>query len=135
MSLQKIKSAFETKLNTLTPTLQTSYENVPFTPTTGTPYQQIDFLWSENVGQYINEKDYLVKGICQIMLCYPSNKGMGDINARVQLLLDTFYFGSTLTKDNLKINISGVPEVRNLGLDNTDSRVKISVRVAFRCML
>lgn len=135
MSLQKIKSAFETKLNTLAPTLQTSYENVAFTPTTGTPYQQIDFLWSENVGQYINEKDYLVKGICQTMLCYPSNKGMGDINAIVQLLIDTFYFGSTLTKDNLKINISGVPEVRNLGVDNTDSRVKVSVRVAFRCML
>lgn len=134
MSLQKIKTAFEVKLNTL-PTLATAYENVSFTPTNGVPYQQVNFLWSENVGQYINETDYLVKGICQIMLCYPSNKGMGDINARSQLLLDTFYFGSKLYKDDLVINTVGMPEVRNLGIDDADSRVKVSVRVAFRCML
>ena len=37
----EIKQAFELKLNSITPLIQTAYENTPFAPTVGTPYQEL----------------------------------------------------------------------------------------------
>ena len=49
MSIVAIRTALETKLNTITPALSTAWENVLFTPVAGTAYHQVNLLMSDNL--------------------------------------------------------------------------------------
>ena len=112
----EIKQAIEIKLNSILPVIQTSYENSPFTPTTGTPYQEVTFLLAYNDNAFIDNSGYLSYGLVQILLKYPTGSGSNAILSRVKLYLDNFKSGTILTKDGIETNIQGTPTVKNLGV-------------------
>lgn len=133
MSLNKVYTAFITKLNTLTPLIDTVYENRPYSPIDGKEYQELYIKPSGNTVPYINEIIYEMSGFIQITLCYPPNEGRSKAMDRANLYMGLFTVGTVLTIDSLKIGIKGVPQITNLGVDN--GRYKIALRVGFICML
>lgn len=112
----EIKQAFELKLNSITPLIQTAYENTPFTPTVGTPYQELYLLPAYNDNPFIDNSDYISYGIFQITLKYPTGKGSKDILDRVKLYLDNLQSGDNLTQNGITINILNTPSVKNMGV-------------------
>jgi hypothetical protein len=133
MSLSLIKGALENAIISVTPNIATEYENVPFTPVAGTPYQSLYFMPSINIAEYINEKSYMARGIFQITLSYPSNKGTADVMARANLYMDKFHNGATFTNQGQKVQITGVPDVVRLG--NDGDRYRVAVSVEWRCLV
>lgn len=111
----EIKTAFEIKLNSITPIIATAYENVPFTPTSNVPYQELSLLPSYNDSEYINDKQYISYGLVQITLKYPTTKGSKDILDRVKLYMNNFVRGDTLTNGGISIKIRSTPVAVNLG--------------------
>lgn len=96
MSIVTIRTALETHLNALTPSLSTAWESVPFTPVTSTPYQQVNLLPSDTLNPTIGDNHYREKGIFQVTLCYPSNVGVKTITTRADLLCAWFKRGTSL---------------------------------------
>ena len=133
MSLNRIYTAFITKINTITPQLPTAFENKKYDPIVGVEYQEVYILPSSNNVPYINETSYEMEGLVQITLCYAINGGRSKAMDRVNLYMGLFPVGTVLTIDTLKIRIKGVPQITNLGVDN--GRYKIALRVGFLAVL
>lgn len=110
----EVKQAFEQKINTITPTIATAYENTTFTPANGVPYQELYLLPSYNDDTFQDSR--LVNGIFQITLKYPTLKGNKDILERVKLYLDSFKSGDTITNGGIVVNVLGHPTVKNMGV-------------------
>ena len=133
MSLNRIYTAFITKLNTLTPLIDTAYENKDYVPIAEKEYQEVYILPSSNNVPYINETSYEMEGLVQITLCYGYDEGRSKAMDRANLYMGLFPVGTVLTIDTLKIRIKGVPQITNLGVDN--GRYKIALRVGFLAVL
>ena len=133
MSMNLIYTAFITKLNTLTPLIDTAYENKDYVPITGKEYQEVYILPSSNNVPYINEISYEMEGFVQITLCYGYDEGRSKAMDRANLYMGLFPVGTVLTIDSLKIRTKGVPQITNLGVDN--GRYKIALRVGFLAVL
>lgn len=133
MSMNKVYTAFITKINTLAPLIDTVYENKDYTPIAGKEYQEVYILPSSNIAPYINETSYNMEGLIQITLNYPPNDGRSKCMDRANLYMGLFPVGTVLTIDSLKIRIKGVPQITNLGV--VDGRYKIALRVGFIAML
>lgn len=133
MSINKVYTAFITKINTLTPLVDTVYENRPYSPIDGKEYQELYIKPSGNTVPYINEIIYEMSGFIQITLCYPPNDGRSKCMDRANLYMGLFPVGTVLTIDSLKIRTKGVPQITNLGVDN--GRYKIALRVGFLAVL
>ena len=133
MSLSKIYGAFIAKINTVTPLIDTVYENKDYLPITGKEYQEVYILPSSNEVLYINETSYQLKGLIQITLCYPLNEGRSKAMNRADLYMDLFPPSTTLTIDGLEIKTIQVPQITNLWVD--ENRYKIALRVGFKCVL
>ena len=133
MSMNRIYTAFITKINTLTPLIDTVFENKDYTPIAGKEYQEVYILPSSNNVPYINETSYEMEGLVQITLCYPINEGRSKAMDRANLYMGLFPVGTVLTIDSLKIRVKGVPQITNLGI--VDGRYKIALRVGFLAVL
>ncbi|MGT2429246.1 phage tail terminator-like protein [Cupriavidus basilensis] len=95
MSNALVRKGLETRLNTMAQPLATAWQNVPFTPTPGTPYQQVHLLFAppENpaYGSYYREV-----GVFQVSLMYPQGAGPSAADARAMAIRDWFARGTTI---------------------------------------
>ena len=109
MSIIAIRAALETAVNTINPALSSTWENVPFTPVTGTPYQQVNILFAapENpeFGPMQRQSGYM-----QIMLMYPLNTGTAAINARAELIKTAFPVSRSFVSGGVTVSIDKTPE-------------------------
>lgn len=110
MSLLSIRAALEVALAAMSPALATAYENTPFTPTVGTPYQRVYLLAADplnpEMGTFTQDRGYL-----QISLAYPLNTGPGAALARAELIRDTFYRGRSFTAGGVTVIVEKTPEI------------------------
>lgn len=127
MSITAIKTALEAKLNALTPSLATAWEGVPFTPVTGTPYQQVNLLPSDTVNPSIGDGHYREMGIFQVTLCYPSNVGTKTALQRADLLCSHFKRGTTLNNSGITVLIRKTPAKAQCIIDGDRIRLAISI--------
>ena len=123
----EIKQAFENKINSITPTIQTAYENVTFTPTAGVPYQELYLIPATNDNIFVSGDGFISYGIFQITLKYPTGKGTKDILDRVRLYLGNFKSGDNLVQDGITINILNTPKFVNLGMSGDRIIYAISI--------
>lgn len=125
MSISAIRSTLETALDGMTPALATAWQNVPFTPVVGTPYQRASLLLAEPDNQ---EKGvgFQEQGFLQVDLCYPQSVGANQAEARAELLRTVFKRGTSLANSIL---ISHTPEVKPAY--NDGDRFVIPVRIRF----
>lgn len=131
--ISKIRTAFQSYLNTITPTIATAYEGGNYTPVSGTPYQEVYILPADNVNDTIDEKSYFASGIFQINLRYPFGVGVKDIESRIELYMQNFYFNQKITKDDLDIYLTSTPRYTNLGKDG--DRIVYSFYVNYRAYI
>lgn len=128
MSAVLIRSALEVALAAMSPSLDTVYENEPFVPVVGTPYQRVNVLFAEpdnpEVGRTTTERGFL-----QVQLAYPLDEGWGNATARAELIRDTFYRGLALTASGVTTTIEKTPEIAPGRIE--EDRYVLTVRVRF----
>jgi hypothetical protein len=111
MAILDIKKAFEKRLNSITPSIQTAYEAVSFTPTQGVPYQKVQLSPNQPENPTIGDGYYREVGEFQVFLCYPSNKGTSEVLTRAELVRSYFQRGTTLVEGASEIIIIRTPQI------------------------
>lgn len=127
MSVNAIRIALETGLNSITPALATAWENAKFTPTEGTPYQRVSLLFAEpdniEYGSVFRQN-----GIMQVSLFYPLLTGTSTASTRAELLRSTFKRGNTYTSGSVKVNISNTPAIKQGRVDGDRWMIPVDIR-------
>lgn len=126
------RGALETRLKALDPTFPTAWENASYTPTTGTPYQQVTLMRAtpENPVQGIGFRE---QGFLQVSLYYPLNKGPGDAEAKAKALRDWFPKKLSLVHGGITVTINAAAEIAT-GFKDGDRWV-VPVRIPFHTKL
>lgn len=129
MSVLKIKAAIETALNTITPAIDTVWENTTYVSTVGVPFQQLWFLDFITKHVEINATGYQVESYFQIDLMYPLLAGSGTVLARAELIKSLFKHASSFINGGVTVNIIGTPTVTSGRVDG--DRWKVIVKVYY----
>lgn len=116
MSVTHIRATLETALNNITPALATAWQNAPYTPISGTPYQRVTILTGEPDNREFGAS-YIEQGYMQVDLCYPQNAGAGAAESRFELLRAFFKRGVTLINGGITTTITATPELSPAYLD------------------
>lgn len=128
MTAVLVRSALEVALAAMTPALATAYENAPFTPAQGTPYQRVTLLLAEPANPEMSS-GYTEQGFLQVDLAYPLNAGPAAATARAELIRTTFYRGASFTASGVTTVVERTPEIRPGRVE--DDRFIIPVRIPF----
>ena len=131
MSAVAISAALETALNGITPAVATNWENSPYTPISGTPYQRV-YVLGVTDNPTLGSDHYRVDGYMQIDLCYPQMTGKGAANTRAELIKTTFKRGYSFTSGGITVVINKTPETMTNGRNEGDRFIK-TVKVYFFC--
>ena len=127
MSVVAVRAALETALNGMT-ALATAYENAPYTPVAGTPYQQVHILFADpdniEYGRRHRELGYM-----QVKLMYPLQVGTSTVAVRAELIRTTFYRGASFTSSGVTVIVEKTPEVGSGQVEG--DRWAVPVRVRF----
>ena len=127
MALVEIRTALETKLNALTPTLATAWESVPFTPVVGTAYQQVNLMIADTLNPTLGGTHYRIKGFMQVLLCYPPNAGAKIAATRADLLVNHFKRGTSLTSGGVTVIIDKTPSISPSLIDGVLYKIPVSI--------
>lgn len=128
MSLASVRIALESKLNAMTPALSTAWENVPFTPVSGTPYQAAYLLPATPANPTMGDGYYREQGIFQVSLFYPLQAGPVTAAARAILIQTTFKRGTTMTSGTVKVIVERTPEIGQGRVDGDRWHVPVKIR-------
>ena len=128
MSILSIRQSLELGLNSITPVLDTAWENVDHVPVTGTPYQQvfIKFATPDNI-EY--GSGYRELGYMQINLMYPVGVGTSAIDARAVMIRAKFARTETFVDDGIKTTITKTPVIYDGFVDG--DRYRMTIRIPF----
>ena len=101
MSISSVRIALESKLSAMTPSLSTAWENVSFTPVTGTPYQRAYLMPATPANPTMGDGYYREQGIFQVTLMYPLQAGPKTAADRAELIRAAFKRGTSITIDGI----------------------------------
>lgn len=111
MSIVNISAAFEIRLGLMAPALATAYENQPFTPVTGTPYQRTRLLPAQPENPTLGDDYYREVGFFEIVLFYPINQGRGAAQARADAIAQHFKRGTFMTQGGDVVKVTRTPTI------------------------
>lgn len=127
MSIPTIRKTIEQKLAALSPAVSTAYENKPFTPVTGTPFQRVNLMPNTPDNTTQGGASYIERGIFQIMLCYPINTGPAAAEAQAQLTRAHFKRGTSMVEAGIAVVVTDTPRVASGMIDDNRFCIPISV--------
>ena len=128
MSISSVRIALENKLNAMTPSLSTAWENVPFTPVTGTAYQAAYLLPATPANPTMGDGYYREHGIFQITLMYPIQAGTLTAATRAELIRSTFKRGTSMTSGGITTIIERTPEIGQGRVDGDRWALPVKIR-------
>lgn len=112
LEIQNIRKAFEKYATSLSPEIDTFYENGPSVkPTQKKPYQKLQLVPLQPENPTLGDKYYREVGEFQIFLCYPAREGTGEALQKAQYIKDAFFRGSTLVEGDTEIIVKNTPFV------------------------
>lgn len=129
MSAVLVRTALEVALAAMSPAVATAWENEPYTPVVGTPYQRVNLMLAAPDNPEMGSARYTEQGIFQISLAYPLDAGPGAATARAELIRSTFYRGASFVSGAVTVNIEKTPEIAPGRVE--EDRFVIPVRVRF----
>lgn len=129
MSAVLVRAALEVALATMAPPLATAYENAPFTPVAGAPYQRANVLFAEPANLEMGSARYTEQGYLQVSLAYPLNAGPAAATARAELLRSTFYRGASFSSGSVTVHIEKTPEIAPGRVE--EDRFVVPVKIRF----
>lgn len=124
MSTSTIRQALETALLTISPSIDTVFENVEFTPVVGTGYQRVFFLFTKPDNAYTGRR-FNQRGYMQVVLNYPELVGSSDVQTRAEAIRSKFKSGLKFST----VSIDGTPDIGQG--TNQDGRYIVPVFVNF----
>lgn len=127
MSFVIIRSLLEVRLNAITPSIQTAFENVPFAPVNPTPWQRINLMPARTLNPTFGDAFKRETGIFQITLNYPENAGPSAATSRAELIRAQFVRGLALTSGTLRVLIDQAPFIASGTNDGGWFRLPVSV--------
>lgn len=127
MSLVNIRKALEKRLAAMTPALSTAYENAPYSPTVGTPYQRA-FLLPVGTNTLSFCGDFWDQGIFQINLTYPKDTGTAAAYARADLIRAQFADKTVMTETSVRVVVRGTPDIAQGFVADDRFVVPVSIR-------
>ncbi|MBO9602544.1 MAG: hypothetical protein J7496_08560 [Novosphingobium sp.] len=133
MSAALIRSALETALAAMSPAMATAYENAPFTPVNGTPYQRAYTLFADPDDAEMTGRVFWERGIFQVNLFYPLNVGTAAASARIEALRDTFPRGASFENGGVTVTIRLTPSIGNA--QSEPDRFMIPIRIPFSAQI
>ena len=95
MSLTNIRSALESAVDGMQPTLQTVHQGESYDPIIGTPYQAIYLLPALPENPTMGDGFYREAGILQVTLNYSAGEGTADATVRAEAIRALFRRGAT----------------------------------------
>jgi hypothetical protein len=128
MSISSVRIALESKLNAMTPSLSTAYENVPFTPVTGTPYQMVFLLPATPANPTMGDGYYREQGIFQVTLMYPLQAGPKTAADRAELIRAAFKRGTSMTSGGITTIVERTPEIGQGRVDGDRWALPVKIR-------
>lgn len=106
MSDLEIRRALETRLAALLPAVDIAAENVAYTPTIGRPYQEVWLLPNTPLSPTLGNRELTQeRGILQVSLYYPLNKGTREVMERAEAVRGHFPRGLTLSSGGVSVVI------------------------------
>ena len=133
MSQSTIRAALELALASLAPAIDTAWQNVPYTPVTGRPYQAAYLLPAEPNNHSMGDGSRQESGIFQVNLMYPPGQGTSVAGARAEMIRELFHRGAGFTKGDLTVQIERTPEIADGRED--DDRWMVPVKIRWFCNL
>lgn len=124
-----IQAALDTQLNAASLGIDIAYENVSYTPTTGTSWARATTLYSNTEMLTLDRID-LVKGIYQVDIFVEQEKGPAALNTLLDTLQASFKAQRKLTAGTHTIYID---EINRLPATQDSPFYMGSLEVAFRC--
>jgi hypothetical protein len=127
MSIVNIRAALETRLNAISPSIATAWESVPYTPVTGTPYQQVNLAVSDTQNPTLGDGMYRIIGFLQVLLCYPPGTGPKAASARAELIRNQFQRGLGLSSGGTDVLIDRTPTIAPAIIDGDRYRLPVTI--------
>ena len=127
MSLNYMKVALEEALDSMTPSIDTAWENWPYTPITGVPYQKVNHLIAQPDNTTYGPA-FIEQGIFQVTLMYPLMSGTAEATARAEMLRDKFIRGAAFTFGGSTVVIHLTPEIAVGRRDEDRWSVPVKIR-------
>jgi hypothetical protein len=124
MSTSTIRQALETALLTISPSIDTVFENAEYTPVVGTPYQRVFFLFTNPDNEYIGRR-FNQRGYMQVILSYPELVGSATAQSRAEAIRSKFKSGQKYST----VSIDRTPKIGDG--DSQDGRYVLPVFVNF----
>ena len=127
MSIVNIRAALETRLNAISPSIATAWESVPYTPVTGTPYQQVNLVIADTQNPTLGDGMYRIIGFLQVLLCYPPGTGPKAASARAELIRNQFQRGLGLSSGGTDVLIDRTPTIAPAIIDGDRYRLPVTI--------
>lgn len=128
MSIALVRTALEAKLNAIAPALAIAWQNVGYTPVTGTPYQACFLLPAIPSNPTLGDGFYREQGIFQISLFYPLLTGAQDAETRAQLIRTAFKRGTAMTSGSVSVLVDTTPEIGQGRADDDRWHIPVKIR-------
>lgn len=132
MSALSIRRALEAALDGMSPSLATAWQDAPYEPTPGTAWQRVDILHANPRPLEMSGKWHEEPGFMQVSLFYPQDAGSATIEARAELIRDTFKHGNEFTASGVTVKVSNTPSINPLDDPAWTAR---AVRVPFHAFI
>jgi len=109
MSWPIIRGLLRVQLNTISSGFPTAFENSPFVPVVGTPWQWATLLPAQTEDPSYGDGFKREVGIFQVMLSFPKAEGPDNLQARGEILLQGFRRGTSLVQGNVAVKMIRSP--------------------------
>lgn len=124
---ESIRRALETHLAAMSPALATAWENAPFTPVSGTPYQKAFMLYAAPDNSTLGCQRRREVGVFQVTLCYPTGVGNSACQSRAEAVREHFKRGTTVSHGGQSVLVTQTPNKATLGVDGDRYMVAVSI--------
>lgn len=121
-----IRSALETRLNSIASPLPTAFENVEFTPN-GAAFQRVNFIAAMPDDSALGAAYRREQGIMQVTLHYPQNTGAAAAEDKANAIRAWFPRGLSLSNSGQTVRILNTPSLSILGSDGQYFKIAISI--------
>lgn len=132
MSQPDIRVLLEARVATLGWETQTAWENKAFKPTVGTAYQEVTTVFAEPDAITLSDSDVL-RGLFQVRLLYPLDKGTSTAFARAKTISDAFPRNLTLPVGGpVQVKITRAAHITSGGKEGDRDVTLVRVRFSDR---
>jgi hypothetical protein len=111
VSYLTIKKLLELQLNTVASPLDTAWENAPFVPKQGTPWQRVTLLPATTENPTLGDQFKMERGVLKVSLFYPEKSGAQAAMIRAEAIRLIFARGLSLIDGTVRVKIETHPYI------------------------